>query len=449
MINISINPKNLSEKKYILDIIFNEFLGINYLLDFENIENTYRIRFSTNKSLIIYDAFWNKLENEKDYLNKNYIPVEIKYLKSKFTFENDLPVLYGNPVLSEKEDGIVCEADIFAGVYFFLTRWEEYISDDMDQYGRFKYKNSVAYKFNLVHRPVVNEYAEFLWNIIKYLYPSITRVQRKYLPVITHDIDAPLRLLDLKMLRNSFFRNLIKRKNYNNALRDIPVYFINKFNPRFDLGNSYDLLMDASESIGVKSNFFFIQSEKTKFDPGYDNRSKLLQNIFKKIKDRGHNIGIHSSYYSLEDAEKWKNEYQELCNATGVKIKNGRHHYLRFKVPFTWQVWDDNGLESDHTLGFAEMEGFRCGTCYSYSVYNFLTRKKLKLKESPLILMEVSVTEYQKLDKPEQFAEKLKNVVNIVKRYNGEFVFLYHNSFFDTKYLTKEKYWEWISIIND
>jgi len=447
MLKISISPKNLSEKKYIIDVLFNEFLGLEYQLETNLENNEYVISLSNQKKIIFYDFFWNQFINELDYLSNKNLPDTLKFLISEYNPDKELPVLYGNPVINKNENEIMIEADIFSGAFFFLTRWEEYIDKDKDNHGRFKYENSFAKKFNLVHRPVVNEYVEFLWNILKKSDPSLKRKIRQYTPVITHDIDAPLRLLDLRMLRNSFFRNLIKRKNFTNAFRDIPVYFVNKFNPSFDLGNSYDLLMDASESIGVKSNFFFINSIKTKFDPGYKNKSDLLQKIFKRIKEREHIIGIHSSYYSLEDNLKWKNEYEELCELTGVKIKNGRHHYLRFNVPFTWQIWNDNGLEKDHTLGFAEIEGFRCGTCYSYSVYNFLTRQKLRLKESPLIFMEVSVTEYQKLDQPEQFENKLKAIVNTVKKYNGEFVFLYHNSFFDTKFLTQKRYWDWINII--
>lgn len=447
MLKINIHPKNFPEKKYILEILFNEFLGIDFILESNCEENAYIISLSNQKKIKFIESFWSKVRGETEYLNQKHLPTSLKFLISKYNPETDLPILYGEPNINFNQDQVIVEADIFAGAFFFLTRWEEYIDNDRDIHKRFKYTNSIAKKFGLIHRPVVNEYVEFLWNLLRSLDSTLKRKEWKYTPVITHDIDAPLRLLDLRMFRNSFFRNLIKRKNITNALRDIPVYLLNKINQSLDLGNTYDLLMDASESIGVKSNFFFINSAKTKYDPGYDNKSKLLQNIFKKIKDRGHIIGIHSSYYSVENEINWRNEYKELCGLTGIEIKNGRHHYLRFNVPFTWQIWNDNGLDKDHTLGFAEKEGFRCGTCYSYSVYNFLTRKKLKLKESPLIFMEVSVTEYQKLDSPTQFEKKLKDMVNKVKKYNGEFVFLYHNSFFDTKFMTKQKYWEWIEII--
>jgi hypothetical protein len=97
-------------------------------------------------------------------------------------------------------------------------------------------------------------------------------------------------------------------------------------------------------------------------------------------------------------------------------------------------------MEWDSTLGYADKEGFRCGTCYEYSVFNFLTRKKLKLKEKPLIVMEESFVTYQPNVSPEYMKMKIENLIKKVKKYNGEFVFLWHNSSFSDNW---EKY-KWI-----
>ncbi|MCZ6702327.1 MAG: hypothetical protein O6940_04720, partial [Ignavibacteria bacterium] len=105
-----------------------------------------------------------------------------------------------------------------------------------------------------------------------------------------------------------------------------------------------------------------------------------------------------------------------------------------------WQIWEDNNLEYDFTLGFPEKEGFRCGTCSSYSVFNILTRKKLMLKESPLILMDVTLMRYQKGISNEEFINKTNNLISIVKKYNGKFVLLWHNSIFDQKRYTQQFY---------
>jgi len=65
-------------------------------------------------------------------------------------------------------------------------------------------------------------------------------------------------------------------------------------------------------------------------------------------------------------------------------------------------------MKCDSTLTYPEKEGFRCGTCYKYSVFNILTRKKLKLKEMPLEVMEGSLVNYQNFP-PEKVKEKILN----------------------------------------
>jgi len=97
-------------------------------------------------------------------------------------------------------------------------------------------------------------------------------------------------------------------------------------------------------------------------------------------------------------------------------------------------------MRNDSTLGFPRKEGFRCGTCSSYSVYNIITRKKLELKETPLILMDKTLMNYQKDVSTESFLTKFKELVAITKKYNGKFVWLWHNSVFDRKKYTTEFY---------
>jgi len=136
---------------------------------------------------------------------------------------------------------------------------------------------------------------------------------------------------------------------------------------------------------------------------------KKLSKLIEKIKTRRHHIGIHPTFDAYNDSEQLKQEKNELEKNLETNINFGREHYLRFEVPTTWQIWEDNGMQWS-SMGYHDKEGFRCGVCYDYSVFNILTRKKLKLKERPLIVME------------------------------GNFVFLWHNSSFNTKEWKKYQY---------
>ena len=84
-------------------------------------------------------------------------------------------------------------------------------------------------------------------------------------------------------------------------------------------------------------------------------------------------------------------------------------------------------MQSDSTMGYSEVPGFRCGTCYDFPVFNILTRKRLKLREMPLLLMERSLTHYMSLE-PDIAKAEAEKIFREVEKYRGNFVFLWHNS---------------------
>ncbi len=91
-------------------------------------------------------------------------------------------------------------------------------------------------------------------------------------------------------------------------------------------------------------------------------------------------------------------------------------------------------MKWDSTCSYADKEGFRCGICYEFSVFNILTRKKLQLKEKPLIVMECSVIEdiYMGLGYSEKAFEVMQDLKQKCFKYNGNFSLLWHNSHFKT-----------------
>ena len=87
-------------------------------------------------------------------------------------------------------------------------------------------------------------------------------------------------------------------------------------------------------------------------------------------------------------------------------------------------------MEWDSTLGYPTLTGFRCGSCYEFSVFDIIQRKQLKLKEYPLLIMDVTLNDYLELNEEEAILI-INDIKNKVKKYNGNFVFLWHNSSFN------------------
>lgn len=222
--------------------------------------------------------------------------------------------------------------------------------------------------------------------------------------------------------------DLLKRKSFIlflDTLKRQTRYMLKKEKDPFD---TYDYLMDISEKVGVKSYFFLHSSNSAKQDV---NNDKYLKQIANKIKKRGHFLGYHPSYDAYNNYELFIKDKEKIENTIEQKLTFGRQHFLRFEILTTWQIWEDCGMKWDSTLSYANKEGFRCGVCYPYSVFNILTRKRLDLKERPLIVMEGSFTTYQPNITPNEMENKIKYLIKKVKKYNGEFVFLWHNSSFN------------------
>lgn len=430
MIQIKIPNNNLEERTYIIEVIFKEFLGLEYSTVIEKEAINWEIVLPDGKRIIFEDHFFNKNPSPLEYLKIENFPSKIIFEKNKFIVEKDIPVLYGTNNLKESNNQIICGIDIFASSYFMLTRWEEYVNKERDTHNRFLACNSIATKFDFLHRPIVNEYLEMLKNMMIYLDSNISFINRKFNFLLTHDVDYINKWDTPKKFLRHLVGDIIKRKSPIEFIKSIIDYSALKLNLKKDPFDTFDYLMDISERINTKSYFFFMAEGVTRYDNHYKSDSKQVKDLIEKIIGRGHFIGIHPSYNAYNKNEQFLKEKNELENNLNTKITFGREHFLRFEIPTTWQIWNDNQMDWDSTLSFADKEGFRSGTCFEFSVFNILSRKKLTLKEKPLIVMESSFL-YQKDISPEQMQQSILNLLNTVKKYNGTFTILWHNSSFN------------------
>ena len=447
MINIYIPNNNISERAYILDVFFSDFLDIEYTIKVRSDEfQNWKIKLQNGNTLLFEDHFFSKFPKEKEYLDERNIPSEIKFYKNnpEFLAEKNLPIIFGNPSLKKAETNenksILCGIDIFSSSFFMLTRWEEYVNKQRDSHNRFPSTESLAYKFNLLDRPIVNEYIYFLHALLKKIGFKESVKKREYKMLVTHDVDVPLRYTNWKSGLVEIVRDISVRKNPVLACKNVFLKLKSLLKFSKDPYDTFDFLMNLSDKHGLKSYFFFMAKGNTHFDNGYSLDSPKITALIDRIKQKGHFIGIHPTYNTYNDVNQFTKEKNELKKASNMTCVNfGRQHFLRFEAPTTWQIWEDNNMKWDSTLSYADREGFRCGVCYEFPVFNFLTRKELNLYEKPLIVMEGSFTTYQKHISKQDMIDKIVNLQNKVRKYNGTFVILWHNSSFNTPAWNKYK----------
>lgn len=430
-------PNNfIPERKYIISTLLNYFKNINY--EIQTHTNKYWLFEYNNHSIKFNDAFFPY--NKSSYLDEKFLPNKPIFLPANKFYPEKLPFLYGEAYFEQKENEIHIGADLFASAFFMLTRWEEIVIKQKDRHNRFPDKLNYSKKNNLHHRPLVCEYVIFLKNLLHFIGIN-TQINRKYELWITHDVDVPERYDNFITFLKTTTNDILKRKSLKMAINGTIQYTKKILAKAKDPYDNFDFIMKISEKYNQKSHFYFIPSLKKEPKAFYDYNKPEIKNLVKKIQQRGHIIGLHASYRSYNNAEIFKQEIQRFINAYNIIPTEGRQHFLRFVNPTTWQLWEQNGLKIDSTLGFYSDIGFRAGSCYPYRVFDVIERKTLNLIEMPLIVMDGAMALLY--PQPSEFIKKLSQIKKIVQKFNGTFVFLWHtNSFVLPPFDKLGKYYE-------
>lgn len=424
MIKIKTNNIHSNEKKYILETIFSDILGI--ATTFENCdEHTYEITFPNGKQIIIPDIFLSSQINQKHWK---------KYEIPKINFETNINIkknehslfgLYGDSNITISNEKIFVNNDIIGTSFVFLSRLEE-LNKNHDHFGRYQYKNSIAHQFKIIHRPIINEYIDFFKDAILYLDSSITFKEHKFDLMLTHDIDK-IRKWTLKHLLKHTIINFGK-KSY---LKGFKRFIISRFNKKLDSYYNFDHIMNLSNKYNINSFFMFMALEKNEYEFLYS-LDDVEDVIHKILRSKNHKVGIHPSKITFNNFENSNREINRLSVITNQNLEYSRQHYLMFDVENTWNILNKNGIKYDLTLGYPEMIGFRCGICYPFRVFDINTKQKLDLIEIPLIMMDVTMTEYMKNYNSNELRSMINNTINQVKKFNGTLNIIWHNnSYYD------------------
>jgi peptidoglycan/xylan/chitin deacetylase (PgdA/CDA1 family) len=324
------------------------------------------------------------------------------------------------------------EEDVLGAAFFMLTRYEELVVADRDQYGRFPAASSVAAREGVLGRPIVDEHVELLWQALQRAWPRLERRSRTYEVVLTHDVDDPLATLQHtpRDVVRQVSGDLVRRRDPRLAARRVRSLL---GRPELDPNNTFDFLMEVSERHGLRSAFYFLaHRDQRPRDGAYLFEAPWVRSLIGRIAQRGHEIGIHPSFPTYRDAERTREELERLrrvADAAGVRQDEwgGRQHFLRWTNPDTWRNWEAAGLDYDSTLAYSEAIGFRTGTCHPYRAFDVRERRPLDLREEPFQVMDVTLLSSMGLSL-DAAREAVLDVAAQCRRHRGRLGILWHNN---------------------
>jgi hypothetical protein len=340
------------------------------------------------------------------------------------------------PLIEPVNEDFIIHYDLLGLAYWMLCRVEEIGKTDLDQHDRFPGLSSHAYINGYLDRPIVDEWFHILGQVIQRKFRGLKLASNKFSMQVSHDVDRPSRygFASTKNLVRRIIGDAV-RGNIASAISGplIRYSYSEALHP-LDTFNTFDWLMDQSDLLGLTSSFNFIAGSTSPLDGEYDIGHPSIRRLLRKIHMRGHEIGLHPSYNTFNNANRLRQEAERLvkvCSEEGINQLRwgGRMHYLRWSHPDTLKSLANADIDYDGTLTFPDQAGFRCGTCFEYPAFDPVEGQEIGIRIRPLIVMEGTVLSklYMGADKTQAF-EIMKDLKEKCRAVGGTFSLLWHNS---------------------
>jgi len=327
-------------------------------------------------------------------------------------------------VFFESSADSVFPFDPLAASFYLVTRYEEYFETELDKFGRFPANKSILAEYNLLEKPVVNIWADWLAKEINRKHPQIVFIKKRFKFISTIDIDNAWAYLNKGFWRT--YGALVKSGLKGN---------ISEFKSRLgvlkgkekDPYHTYEYLDSVFLGNEEKAKFFFLLGDYGKLDKNISHEKEGFQKLIQQI-SQNYDIGIHPSFAGFVNGCHGKviRENQRLEKIVGRKISKSRQHYLNLKFPKTYQNLIKAEITEDYTMGFADQPGFRAGICTPYYFYDLENEKTTSLLIVPFQVMDGTLRHYLHLSPENAFIE-IEKIMREIKNVGGTFVSIWHN----------------------
>jgi hypothetical protein len=401
--------------RYVCDFIGNELTGKPLQLTDRKVEFLdfpgHRINYSTET--VTEDEFClqpHSLLLEQGIKTQAVDCFEVNGEKAFFKTDGDFPF------------------DIFAATFYLLSRYEEYLPHQKDMYGRYAHENSLAFKEGFLNLPLINIWLEHFKSSLQQKFPNFKPRTPNFELIPTYDIDEAYSYKHKEWWRGAgaAVKDLLKGKWDKFSLRR--KVLDNKEPDPFD---SYDWIDNLHRSHTFKPRYFFLVPEKTgKYDRNILPKETALQVLIKQQADK-YNIGVHPSWQSGDDISLINKEMQTIEHIASIKITASRQHFIRFTLPQTFRYLIDAGIKEDFSMGYGSINGFRASVASPFYWYDLEKEETTNLLLYPFCYMEAN-SFFEQHFSPPQALKEMRHYYQQVKKVNGTFISIWHNTFLGT-----------------
>ncbi|MGB0839826.1 MAG: HAD-IA family hydrolase [Chitinophagales bacterium] len=396
--------------RYILDHLLVELLGL-------------RLTLTTDKALFV------KHRGPKINYSKRQLSKEIFFRSTPLLFERGIKPqnikvsdYQGTKIFFQCSKNPNLPFDLFAASFYLITRYEEYLATERDQHNRYPARLSLAYRHDFLQQPVIDIWVCALESCLKKRYPKLKFSKSSYHYIPTYDIDIAWAYANKGFLRN-----------IGGALNSLRSWKLGRLKQRLkvladmeqDPFDTYEWQIELQNKYQLHPIYFFLVGDYGLYDKNISLLNYNYQDLIQSLGDVAE-VGIHPSYASNKSVQILQEEIARLSRVIKKEIRKSRQHYLKLKLPETYENLIELDIKHDFSMGYASQIGFRAGTASSFYFYNLNLETKTHLRVFPFAVMDVTLHDYLKLDKEEALIQ-VKQLIATTKAVDGLFISLWHN----------------------
>ncbi len=320
--------------------------------------------------------------------------------------------------------------DIFAAIFYLLTRYEEYLPHQTDEYGRYAHENSVAFREGFLQLPLINIWLEDFRKLLGERNPEFlqTKEEGSFSFIPTYDIDMAW------VFRNKGFKRnaggillLFLKGKFRRMMHRIRVARRKKTDP-YDAYDWMDQLHGRHQLNPIY--FFLVAKDIGHYDKNIDTENPEFRELVRSIASR-YETGLHPSWASGDAPSLLPKEKKVLENIIDKKVDSSRQHFIRFHLPTTYQHLLSCGITEEYSMGYGSINGFRASIASSFYWYDLKAEEKTRLQVHPFCFMDANAYYEQHLT-PEAALEELLQFYKLISEVNGTMITIWHNSFLGT-----------------
>ncbi len=313
--------------------------------------------------------------------------------------------------------------DIFAASFFLLSRYEEYLPHVKDEYGRFVGTESLAYKNNFLHQPVVDIWAYFFRDALIRVFEDYIFPERNY--KIQPIIDVPMAY---------YYRQKGLLRTFGGTIKDLYRLRLRHFYKRYlvlaglrrDPYDTFKWIINKQKQTPNKFIVFFLIGEYSTYDKNNNINKKAFVTLIKSVSDYCR-VGLKVSYFGLESFEIVKKEKQLLESIVNYQLLATRNSFSKLNLPTSYRNLIELEVKQDFTMGYINLLGFRAGTCTPFQFYDLDFEIQTPLQINTFHLFDSALLKKASLlDK----TEEMERLMTEVKKVNGTFSPVFHNHSF-------------------